>query len=158
MVEIEHIEAPLSERLWRQHAAELMRFATVLVGPSDAHDVVVDAFLRGVQAVGAGAVDNERAYLFRAVANRALDLRRSRDRQWRRDLASVGPAAEAEPDSFVDVRRAVASLSVRQRAVVYFVYWDDRTEQETAELLGVSPGTVRRHLVRARTHLRKGLQ
>ena len=60
-----------------------------------------------------------------------------------------------EPD--LDVRRAVASLSMRQRAVVYFTYWDDLDSVEIGELLGISPASVRRHLVRARTHLRKAL-
>jgi len=52
----------------------------------------------------------------------------------------------------------VSALSLAQRSVIYFVYWEDRTETQTAELLGVSPGTVRRHLFRARTHLRKALK
>ena len=30
----------------REHAADLIRFATVLVGPGDAHDIAVEAFLR----------------------------------------------------------------------------------------------------------------
>jgi RNA polymerase sigma factor (sigma-70 family) len=60
-------------------------------------------------------------------------------------------------ESDVDVQRAVANLSLAQRAVVYFVYWEDLREQDIAEVLGISPGSVRRHLVRARAHLRKAL-
>ena len=37
--------------LWNAHAAELMRFATVLVGPHDAADVVSDAFLGATRAL-----------------------------------------------------------------------------------------------------------
>lgn len=147
-----------TELLWRQHADELLRFATVLVGPSEANDIVVDAFLRASAAFETTEVDNQRAYLFRAVNNRALDLRRSRQRRWARDLAAILPAATASPDPLVDVRRAVAALSVAQRAVVYLVYWEDHTERSAAETLQVSPGTVRRHLTRARTHLRKALR
>ncbi len=139
--------------MWREHAADLTRFATVLVGPADAHDVAVEAFLRAGTVAAAGTVGNPRAYLMRAVANHANDLRRSRERRWRRDLAAVGPASTASPDTFLDVGRAVSSLSLAQRTVIYFVYWEDVSERDIATLLQVAPGTVRRHLVRARTHL-----
>lgn len=134
----------------------LFRLATVLVGPHDAHDVVVDAFLR--VAATLSPIRDSRTYLARAVINRANDLRRANGRRWQRDLAAVGPASTDAPDTFVDVRRAVAGLSLAQRSVVYFVYWEDCTERQTADVLGVTPGTVRRHLVRARDHLRKALQ
>lgn len=147
-----------TEVLWRQYADELLRFATVLVGPFDASDIVVDAFLRCAPALAETEVDNPRAYLFRAVNNRALDLRRARHRRWARDLTAILPATSAGPDPLVDVRRAVAALSVAQRAVVYLVYWEDQTERSAAETLQISPGTVRRHLTRARTHLRKALR
>ena len=147
-----------AEQLWRAHAADLMRFATVLVGPADAHDIAVEAFLRAGAVAAGDTVTDPRAYLMRAVANRANDLRRSRERQWRRDLSAVGPSSTAGPDTFLDVRRAVSSLSLGQRTVIYFVYWEDLSERDIAALLQISPGTVRRHLVRARLHLRKALQ
>lgn len=145
------------ERMWREHAGALVRLATVLVGPSEANDIATEAFLRAAVAAQHPDVERPRALLLRAVVNRAHDLRRSNERRWRRDLAAVGPAATSSPDSHVDVRRAVSNLSLQQRSVLYFVYWEDLTEAQTAELLGLSPGTVRRHLVRARDHLRKAL-
>lgn len=147
-----------ADELWRTHADELLRFATVLVGPTDAHDIVVEAFLRSTESMASGGVTNQRAYLFRAVVNHAHDLRRSRERRWARDLAAIGPTSMAAPDTFIDVRRAVAGLSVQQRAVVYLAYWEDLTERSIADFLQVSPGTVRRHLVRARSNLRKALR
>ena len=128
------------------------------MGPGDAHDIAVEALLRAAPVAGGETVGNPRAYLMRSVANHANDLRRSRERRWRRDLAAVGPASTASPDTFLDVRRAVSSLSLAQRTVTYFVYWEDLSERDIAVLLQVAPGTVRRHLVRARTHLRKALQ
>ncbi|WP_162941994.1 RNA polymerase sigma factor [Desertimonas flava] len=56
------------------------------------------------------------------------------------------------------MQRAVAELSVAQRAVVYLAYWSDLSERDIAAELGVSLGTVHRQLVRARIHLRKALQ
>jgi RNA polymerase sigma-70 factor (ECF subfamily) len=59
-----------------------MRFATVLVGPVDAHDITVEAFLRAAPALDGDTVAMPRAYLMRAVANRANDLHRARERRW----------------------------------------------------------------------------
>lgn len=157
MTEIDDVSPIATENLWRQHADELLRFATVLVGPSDASDIVTDAFMRCAPAL-VDVAASQRAYLYRAVTNRAHDLRRTRRRRWARDLAAILPSSNTNPDPLVDVRRAVASLSVAQRAVVYLVYWEDRTEVAAAEILQVSPGTVRRHLTRAQAHLRKALQ
>ncbi len=147
----------VQDRLWREHAAGLVGFATFLVGPSDANDLVVEAFLRSVPKLVSGDVDDPTRYLLRAVTNQAHDLRRGRSRRWRRDLQAIRPTSTPVADEFGDVRGAVANLSLAQRTVVYFVYWEDRTERDIAMLLGVSPSTVREHLLRARTHLRKAL-
>lgn len=143
--------------LWKAHADELMRFATVLVGPNDAADVVADAFLGAVAAASEPTVANPRAYLYRAVANRAHDLKRSRFRQWRRDLAAIGPSSTSQNDDFSDVRKAVSTLSISQRSVVFLAYWEDLPERAIADYLGLSPGTVHRTLERARGTLRKAL-
>lgn len=158
MTYIDQIPEAAIERLWREHSRDLVGLATVLVGPTDAQDIAVEAFLRAAPAADRPGISNTRAFLMRSVVNHAHDLRRSNERRWRRDLAAVGPALTNGPDNFFDVRRAVSSLSLRQRSVVYFVYWEDLTEADTADHLGVSLGTVRRHLVRAQIHLRKALQ
>lgn len=154
------VQQPTSlEAIWRAHGDELMRFATVLVGPADAHDVVVEAVLRAADAIADGRVGQQRSYLFRAVSNRANDLHRSRQRRWARDLHAVVPQITAGlPVADVDIQRAIADLSVTQRAVIYLAYWEDRTERQIAETLGLSHGTVRRHMVRARHNLRRALQ
>jgi len=46
------------------------------------------------------------------------------------------------------VRRALAALTPRQRAVVVLRYFEDLTERDTADVLGVSVGTVK-----SQTHL-----
>lgn len=148
---------PDTDRIWREHGPAALRYATVLVGPDDAHDVTVNAFLRVTRSTGWASVTNQRAYFMRAVTNHAHDLRRRRERQWRRDLAAVGPASTPGPDSHVDLHRKIAELSVQQRAVVYLTYWEDMTLDAIADLLGLSTGTVHRNLARARARLREAL-
>jgi RNA polymerase sigma-70 factor (ECF subfamily) len=146
------------ECLWRAHAAELTRYATLLVGPVDASDVVAEAFLRAT-AGDLGEVSNRRAYLFRAVTNTANDWRRSARRRRARDrhavTGSVVPGFGEVPDT--DLHRAIGALSVQQRSVVYFTYWEDLDSSTVAEYLQIAPATVRRHLARARHQLRRVL-
>ncbi|MGF1667471.1 MAG: hypothetical protein ACFCVC_14510 [Acidimicrobiia bacterium] len=54
-------------RLYAEHAVELTRFATGLVGPSDAAHVVADALARLVRSKVWAAADNHRAIMYRAV-------------------------------------------------------------------------------------------
>jgi RNA polymerase sigma factor (sigma-70 family) len=142
---------------WDRHAAQLLRYATLLVGPNDAADVVSITFAK-FQESPHRELEHPRAYLFRAVTNTALDQMRSRQRRQVRDLHAVLPAVSPPHESQLDIRRAVAALSVQQRSVVYFTYWEDLDAAQIGTLLGISPDSVRRHLARARVHLRKALR
>jgi RNA polymerase sigma factor (sigma-70 family) len=144
------------EALWRTHAAELVRYATLLVGPGDAQDVVSTAFLN-VLGSKVRQADNIRAYLFRAVTNAAIDGQRSSSRRLARDRHAVLPGSVDAPETNVDLRRAIALLPVRLRAVVYFTYWEDMDALEIAQTLRITPSTVRRDLRAARAELQRSI-
>jgi RNA polymerase sigma-70 factor (ECF subfamily) len=143
--------------IYEKYSEELTRFATFLVGPSDSPDVVVDAALGAFASRDWPVVREQRAYLYRAVLNRARmharGERRRRTYEQRAARADVVDAAPPDPD----VLRAVAHLSDRQRAVVYLTYWDDLSPRTIADLLGISEGSVKRHLARGRQILRRDL-
>lgn len=147
-----------SSEVYRRHADELVRYATALVGPADAPDVVVDAVVAAFESLAWPTVENQRAYLYRAVLNRSLSVRRSDARRVARELRAVGSESVAAGESSVDAQRALANLSPQQRAVIYLTYWEDLTPVQIAALLGVSEGTVRKQLARAREQLRRILQ
>lgn len=81
---------------------------------------------------------------------------------WRRrrehPVAGTPDRAEAgaDPLDALVVRRALARLTPRQRAVVVLRHLDDLTERETAEVLGVSVGTVKSQNAAALARLREG--
>jgi predicted DNA-binding protein YlxM (UPF0122 family) len=49
------------------------------------------------------------------------------------------------------------NLTAHQRRVVFHMYWDGYTEEETAETMGISRSTVCRALVNAEKHLKNNL-
>jgi RNA polymerase sigma factor (sigma-70 family) len=144
--------------LYEKHADALVRFATGLVGPSDAADVVSDAVLRVVSSPAWASVRDPRAYLYRAVLNEAHSQYRSTMRRRARELRVAMRDRDVVPEPSLprpEVLELVARLSVRQRAVVVLTYWDDLTPAGVANLLGISEGAVKRHLARAHHKLRE---
>lgn len=147
------------EEMYRKYADGLIRYATVLVGPDRAHDVVADAVVGVLGGVGLSSVVNAKAYLYRAVHNSAAAMTgRSGARERREIAASMVERTRHLGEADLDVVAAVAALSPRQRAVVWLVYWDDLTAAMAAQVLGISEGSVKRHLARARASVRKALQ
>lgn len=82
-------------------------------------------------------------------------------RRWRSELPTGEPPERAGTDDAyagVDQRttllRALAKLPRGQRAVVVLRFFEDRTEAETAEVLGCTIGTVKSQTARALARLR----
>jgi RNA polymerase sigma factor (sigma-70 family) len=147
----------LDAEIYEKYADELVRFATFLVGPSDGPDLVSSTVLRVLSSHSATPIRNWRAYLYRAVLNEARVRHRQLSRQERYTAVSTSSPPTDVPEIRPEVLEAVARLSPRQRAVVFLTYWDDLDPAAVASTLGLGEGSVRRHLARARAHLRKML-
>lgn len=139
--------------VFEEYGVELTRFATSMVGPSDAQDVVSDALVRTMWSDSWLGVDNQRAYLYRAVTSQARMNHRTSSRRRDREAKAAQSAVVLSGETGVDVWEALDHLGVMERAVVFLAYWEDLNEVEAAERLGVSERTVRRHLGRARQKL-----
>ena len=144
--------------VYEKYADDLVRFATGVVGPDDAPDVVSTAMVNVLWAQTWESVRNPRAYLYRAVLNETHRHHRS---TMRRRAVEARATSQGSPNPMPEVRPdvldAVGRLSVRQRAVVFLAYWEDLRPSEIARRLGLSEGTVHRHLSRAETRLRRML-
>jgi RNA polymerase sigma factor (sigma-70 family) len=73
------------------------------------------------------------------------------------DDDSVGSAAAALASDHLELRRALAMLSKRQREVVVLRHLAGFSERETAETLGCSTGSVKQHSSRGLAALRTQL-
>ena len=139
--------------VYGKYADDLVRFATGLVGPSDGPDVVSNAMLNVLWSDRWEAIDNHRAYLYRSVLNEAHRHHRTAMRRRATEVRAGNPHANVMVEVRPDVLDAVGKLSVKQRAVVFLVYWEDLTAAQTARRLGLSEGTVHRNLARAEARL-----
>jgi RNA polymerase sigma-70 factor (ECF subfamily) len=143
--------------IYEKFADELVRFATGLVGPSDAADVVAEAFVRVLASSSWPDVDEQRPYLYRTVLNEVRMRHRSTMRRRAREMRAAFPEATHDTELRPEVLEALGILSPRQRAAVVLTYWEDLLPGEVAERLRVSEGSVRRHLTRGRAKLREVL-
>jgi RNA polymerase sigma-70 factor (ECF subfamily) len=156
------------EELYRQHAARLSNVALRMLGNgADAEDAVQDTFLmahkrldsfRGEAALG--------TWLYRLAVNQCLD--RLRSRAGREQLATDSldeptrvwqPAARADrPVERMDLKSAIARLPEGSRSVFVLHDVEGLEHREIGTLLGISEGTSKSQLHKARLRLREMLQ
>jgi RNA polymerase sigma factor (sigma-70 family) len=149
-------EPSLSAAAFNAMYPELRRLAAVVAPPGvEADDLVHDAVARVLARIRrSGTVDDPKAYLARTIIN----LARSRRRRWAARRSTVTPSpriinADApEPDA---VSAWLDLLQPRQRACLWLRFVQDRSVQDTAELLGCSPGTVKSQTAKALDNLRR---
>lgn len=122
----------------------LLRTAYLLTGShQDAEDLVQVTLLRCVPKWKRIA-DRPEPYVRQVLARESIS--RWRGRRWREHAVDVVPeaaAAVADQDERLALRHALQSLAPRQRAVIVLRYYEDLTEQQTANQLGIALGTVK---------------
>jgi RNA polymerase sigma-70 factor (sigma-E family) len=137
--------------------AALVRTAYLLTGNhADAEDLVQSALIKAVPKWGRIADDPE-PYVRQMLARESVN--RWRLRRWREvhtDRLPESPEPAVDVAGRESLRVALAALAPRQRAVVVLRYYEDLTERETAEALGISVGTVKSQARDALARLRIG--
>lgn len=134
--------------------ASLLRTAYLLTGHhQDAEDLVQTALVKAV-GVWKRIEDSPDAYVRRILVNENVSRwRRHKGREVVTDRTPDG-AVTPEHDDAIGLRDALAGLAPRQRAVIVLRYYEDLTERETAELLGIAVGTVKSQTKDALVRLR----
>ena len=122
----------------RQH--RLLRAAWLVCGDTG----LAEEAMRRSMADLAGRWDRVRAEDPELAVRRSL-YREAVSASRRRQRESPALAEPVAPMGLphVDLLRALDSLTPRQRAILVLRFFDDRSEGETADVLGLSRGTVR---------------
>ncbi|GAA4486081.1 SigE family RNA polymerase sigma factor [Actinoallomurus oryzae] len=140
-------------------ADALMRYAYVLTGdPHDAADLLQEALVR-VRAAWPGVVNKREpeGYVRTTMARLHISIWRKR----RRERLMPEPPERAYDDTALaradgdgGLWRALSGLPPKQRAVLVLRYYESLSDNEIAEVLGISRGTVRSQASRALDKLR----
>jgi RNA polymerase sigma-70 factor (sigma-E family) len=144
----------------RSRSAALLRSAYLLTGDRHlAEDLVQTALAKTALRWHRIEHRNAEAYTRRVLYHEQVD-------GWRRkrvaeafpgdlpDRADRYGSESERSDLKLVVQEALSRLGPRQRAVVILRFFEDRTERETAEILGCSIGTVKSQAHRALATLR----
>jgi len=141
------------------HVDELTRFAYVLCGDRMlAEDAVAEAFTKAWPRFRRGEIDVLPAYVRRSVVNEVYRRARRLKLERREAERHHPPPPDGRFDDRVGHGEAiwplVARLPLRHRMVVVLRVVEDLSESETADILGIPPGTVKSRLSRSLTALR----
>jgi RNA polymerase sigma factor (sigma-70 family) len=146
-----------------RYRAPLTRYCAGIVGPSRAEDAAQQALINAHDALQrTDEVRHLRSWLYRIAHNASLNVLRAVRDDVSLDAASDatavaedGPAAAFErSERFRATVDALRELPERQRAALVLRELEGRSHEEIAESLGVTKGSARQHLMRARVALR----
>lgn len=129
--------------------------------PADAADVVAEVFLVAWRRFDEAPPGDGRPWLFGIARHVLANYHRGRRRSQRlgsrlrdrlaRDVVPDPAVGVAEWDR---IRAALLRLSPDDRELLMLVGWDGLTPTEAAGVIGISPGTARMRLARARARFR----
>ena len=149
----------------RAEMSSLARFSGALTGDRFlAEDVLSDALVKVARRWRRiSSLDDPAAYVRRVLVTTYLDDRRKAQRRRTAptdDITVLDRSADAVRDTAdvvvdrAEVARLLAALPPQQKAAVVLRYLMDESDEQIADALGCSTGTVRSHLSRARATLR----
>ena len=137
----------------------LRRTAYLMTGQwADAEDLTQTALSRLYLAWPRVRLEGAEGYARTIMARSLIDSRR---RFWHRERPTDELPERAAPADLaaerVDLGRALALLPTSQRVVLVLRFWDDLSVQEVADVLRVSPGTVKSRTSRALDSMRAAM-
>jgi RNA polymerase sigma-70 factor (ECF subfamily) len=154
------------EELYRAHAARLYSLLLRMgAGSQDAEDLLLDVFLQAHRKLDSVRGDSSLGtWLYRLAVNQCLDFLRGRQNRMSRTTDSLDDEGAHEPASpapvvpaaisRVDLERAIARLPEGCRLAFVLHDVEGFAHHEVAGLLGISEGTSKSQVHKARLKLR----
>jgi RNA polymerase sigma-70 factor (ECF subfamily) len=163
-------DADAFEELYRLHVRRLFGLVLRMVGSAeDAEDLVQEVFLQAHRKLaGFRGESTLGTWLYRLTMNHCLDHLRGRQAKMSRATDSLDDDERAEPMapapavppaiSRMDLEKAIAALPPGSRAAFLLHDVEGFEHREVAEILGVSEGTSKSQVHKARLKLRSILR
>ena len=154
------------EEVYKAHSARLYSLLLRMVGGTqDAEDLLQDVFLQAYRKLDSFRGDSSLGtWLYRLAVNQSLDFLRGRQSRMNRTTDSFEDESVPEPSSpapaipaaisRVDLERAVARLPEGCRLAFVLHDVEGFAHHEVAALLGISEGTSKSQVHKARVKLR----
>ena len=143
--------------LYREHSAEVFRFALHLTGRrADAEDVVQQVFLQAHRKLESGrTLVSPRSWLLTATRHRAFNLARRREIPVESEVLEPprAPDSGEEAALLAEVRSMLWTLPEHQHQAFVLRHWSGLSQREIADVLETSPAAVESLLARARSAL-----
>ena len=155
------------EALYRAHAGRLFGLVTRMLGSApEAEDVLQEVFVTAHRKMGSFRGESSLGtWLYRIAVNHCLDHLRSRGVRMARATDSLDKEEAVEPAatapvvptaiSRIDLERAIAQLPEGCRAAFVLHDVEGLDHREVAEALGISEGTSKSQVHKARQRLRR---
>jgi RNA polymerase sigma-70 factor, ECF subfamily len=159
-------DADAFEELYRQHAGRLFNLTSrMMASPQEAEDLLQEVFLHAYRKLGSFRGDSSLAtWLYRLGMNQCLDHLRGRHARMNQTTDSLDADAAAEPAAptpatpiavnRIDLERAIGRLPEGCRAAFLLHDVEGFEHNEVAAILGVSEGTSKSQVHKARMKLR----
>ena len=159
-------DADAFEELYRQHARRLFGLVVRMLGSGeDAEDLLQEVFLQAHRKLaGFRGESTLGTWLYRLTMNHCLDHLRGRQAKMSRATESLDDEDAAEPMapapvvppaiSRMDLEKAIAALPPGSRAAFLLHDVEGFEHREIAAILGVSEGTSKSQVHKARLKLR----
>ena len=146
------------ERFVHQVRGRLQRALVAAYGPEIGREAAADALTWAWENwTKVEAMTNPGGYLYRVGQSRARRYRRQQRATPGLGLIAAQAPGVSSVGEDVDLRRALGRLTTRQRTAVLLVHGHAYTLEETAQTLGCSISTLRNHLQRGLSRLRREL-
>jgi len=152
------------EELYQRHAGRLYNLAYRMAGTAnDAEDLLQDIFLLAYRKIGSFRGDSSLGtWLYRLAMNHCLDVLRSRQARMGHQTDSLdedaAPVPAAAPAlgavSRIDLDRAIGKLPHACRAAFLLHDVEGFGHQEVGAILGISEGTSKSQVHKARLRIR----
>ena len=152
------------EELYRQHSGRLFNLVYRMTGPATAEDLLQDVFLQIHRKLAGFRGESTLAtWMYRLTMNHCLDHLRGRHAQMGRVTDSLDDEDAAEPVdgagigspvTRMDLERAIERLPPGCRAAFLLHDVEGFEHQEIGRILGISDGTSKSQVHKARLKLR----